>query len=491
MIYNENGIIINEEYILESYFNDYRINSIINESFKDPKTKFGKTVKAAIDWLVKKIGEACQWLANVPNRAKIIAAKDDIKEVLSVYKNLNNKDHFSDIVSVAKLKGEITKYIASNGYKNGGKYIDNFSKAVEALTKNKDLSIDDVKSILYGQYGEDNWFSVSTSEVEIDSINIDEIVDFAISVNDLYKPLKRSHNDIIKFNRRLDKDAKIDIEVIKEINHYFTQAMSSIRNLSYACITVCMDIIDHKREQSDSIYITSKNKYSDDSYVKDIKDKDINELSENDQIKLIKYDINSYYKIKNPTPKIVETALKIDPDICYSTKTPHLDKKSTQAAYFAIKYLIDKDGGSHTKIVYELSYFGHDVSDTIRMLAINTEKFDDITPEDAFMNIAPFVNGKQDLNKLSDKVINVAFDRCSDYYIKTSTNDRSLVCDLMTFYNFICKIKGLEDPNEKYLRKIFDIIQKNTYIDFNAMSAYKLVKDHHDLAKFLDMFNNS
>ena len=136
MIYNENGIIINEEYILEDYFNGSYINSIINESFKDPKTKFGKAVKAAIDWLINKVKEFGQWLVNAPNRLQILANKKKIKDTLfSVKSNSDNK-----IISV-KLKGEIVKYLGSDGYKDTNKWINTFNDACEELMSNPNNNI--------------------------------------------------------------------------------------------------------------------------------------------------------------------------------------------------------------------------------------------------------------------------------------------------------------------------------------------------------------
>ena len=117
------------------------------------------------------------------------------------------------------------------------------------------------------------------------------------------------------------------------------------------------------------------------------------------------------------------------------------------------------------------------------MLAINSESFDDITPHEVFGNIITHINEKQ---KPSEKVIECVFDKCCDYYVKTYNNDRLLAGCLISFYDFLSKTDGL---NEKYLRKIFDIIQKNTSIDFDAMSEYKLVKNIHDYQIFLDKFD--
>lgn len=209
----------------------------------------------------------------------------------------------------------------------------------------------------------------------------------------------------------------------------------------------------------------------------------INKLSEDNQIKLIKENIKYYRKIQNPTPKIVEAALKIDPEICYSDD-PHLNKESTKAAYL----ILNNISKSSSEVIYNLTYYFHEVTDDIRILAINAEKFDDTSPYEVFSNIVGYINGKQD--KPSEKVINCAFDKCCNYYIKISqNNDRALAGYLTTFYDYICKMNDLQDPNEKYLQKIFNIIQKNTSINFNAMSEYKLVKNTHDYKIFLDKFN--
>ena len=321
----------------------------------------------------------------------------------------------------------------------------------------------------------------------MNSINTDEIVDFAISVSELQKPLKQAYNDISKFNRNLDKEEKINIEVMKEINHYFTQAMTSIRNLSYACITVCMNFL--KGKIKDNIELTAKNKYVDDTFVKDIKDKDINKLSEENQIKLIKYNIKNYYDIKDPSPKIVEVALDINQSICYS-KTPHLNRESTTAAYLKIKHLIEKDNGSTTEIISKLSYYGHEVSDSIRIMAMNTEKFDFVTVEKAFENISPFVNGMHDLNKLSEKVVDATLNKCYNYFIDISTSDRTLVNSLIMFYLNIHHAHHLNDPNEKHLDKMLDIIQNKTCATFDVKSEYKHIETLKDMNNFLDKFDN-
>lgn len=259
MIYNENGIILNEEYVLEDYFNGSHINSIINESFKYPKTKFGKTVKTAIDWLINKVKEFGQWLVNAPNRLQILTNKKKIKDTLfSVKSNDDNK-----IISV-KLKGEIVKYLGSDGYKDANKWINTFNDACEELMTNPNITTDEIKAILYNKKSEDNWFvNENLKSLSSFNLNTDEIVDFSLSVSDLSRPLKQTHNNLLKFNKILEKGERINIDTINAINHYFTKAMSSIRNLSYACITVCMNAL--KGNMSDSIeqdkYIKSNKTY--------------------------------------------------------------------------------------------------------------------------------------------------------------------------------------------------------------------------------------
>ena len=240
MIYNENGMILNEDYILKEYFNNSIIDDIINESFN-----IGKGIRAAIDWLINKVKEFGQWLINIPNRMIIKKNKDKIKETLSSIKySENNK-----IVSV-KLKGEIAKYIGSNGYTNG-KWIETFTKVCKDLQSNTNITKESIENTLYKGNSEDNWFSNDKlKSINTLKLNTDEIVDFAINVSELSKPLKQAHNELIKFNKKLEKDNKINIEVLNTINHYFKQSMVSIRNLSYACITVCMNAYKGKTSES-------------------------------------------------------------------------------------------------------------------------------------------------------------------------------------------------------------------------------------------------
>lgn len=259
MIYNENGIIINEEYILEDYFNGSHINSIITESFKD--SKFAKTVSELWSKFIEKVKQGIQWLVNIPNRAQIFANKKRIKDELHNFAKSDNKN-----VGI-KFKGEVAKYIYSKGYKNG-KWIETFKNACSALENDSNKSIDDIKNILYKDGSEDGWFTVENSSSE--KINTDEIVDFALSVSSLSKPLKDAYNHLIKINK---KENKISSEMINEISHYFTKAMSSIRNLSYACITVCMNALKGKTsdsiEGSQVLKSNNKNKKSEDPLISD------------------------------------------------------------------------------------------------------------------------------------------------------------------------------------------------------------------------------
>ena len=253
MIYNENGIIINEEFILEDYFNSSHINSIINESLKD--TKFGKTVSELWGKFIEKVKHAIQWLVNIPNRAQIFANKKRIKDELHNFSKSDNK-----ILSI-KLKGEIAKYVGSKGYING-KWIETFKNACSELQNNNDTDINKIKYILYNKCIEEDWFVNEKISTISTFNNTDEIVDFALSVSDLSKPLKQIHNNLLKYNKKLiSSDGGLYIEVMNEISHYFTKAMSSIRNLSYACITVCMNVLKHNSSDSiESGEYSNKNK---------------------------------------------------------------------------------------------------------------------------------------------------------------------------------------------------------------------------------------
>ena len=301
MIYNENGMILNEYHILKEYFNNSLIDDIINESFS-----IGKTIKAAIDWLVSKVKGFIQWLTSIPNRTTIKKNKDKIKNILSsIRHNEDNK-----IVNV-KLKGDIAKYIDSNGY-NNGKWIKTFTKACNMLQSNTNITKETIVCVLYDYDGEDAWF-VNDKIKSKQTFNTDEIVDFAIDVSELSKPLKQAYNELIKFNKKLEKDNRINIEVLNSINHYFKQSMVSIKNLSYACITVCMNAYKGKVEDSaEKGKIFNVKLYADNKYEPNINELSYSELkyflsgnpSEEFQLEAIKLDPYSFTYIKNPTEKV-------------------------------------------------------------------------------------------------------------------------------------------------------------------------------------------
>lgn len=505
MIYNENGVILNEEYILEDYFNNSSINSIINESFKDPKTKFGKTVKAAIDWLVKKVGEAWQFIINIPNRAKIIANKKKIKDALyDVRKSDDNK-----LISV-KIKGEIAKYIGSDGYKNGGMWFKNFETAVKTFTnENKNLSIDQVKSILYGGSEEDNWFIneklASYSKVNLDT---DKIVDFAINVSELSKPLKSAHNELLRYNKKLDKDAKIDGEVLNAINHYFTKAMSSVRNLSYACITVCMNAL--KGNTSDSAergttFDRNKNvtgrrfnkpngdtsAAAEDDSKNNVVEKepeqktaDINDEPESKQIEMIKDDPNMIKNIDNPSDSLIKKSIDNNPEIF--KKCPPLNEELTKYCYYKLYDAYRKKGDkfSTTQICYDLRYFHHKVTDEIRIHAFNNEQR--LLPNAALKNIAPLVDGNEDISSLSKNVIDNIFNTYMDNAIKEADDDFDIVNDISKFtYKMIME---LED--DKYAEIAFNKIRSSISSDIDKNEFMDVIKNgsRKDVNNFIKKF---
>lgn len=528
MIYNENGIILNEEYVLEDYFNGSYINSIINESFKDPKTKFGKTVKAAIDWLINKVKEFGQWLVNAPNRLQILTNKKKIKDTLfSVKSNDNNK-----IISI-KLKGEIVKYIGSDGYKDANKWINTFNDACEELMTNPNITTDEIKAILYNKKSEDNWFvNENLKSLSSFNLNTDEIVDFSLSVSDLSKPLKQTHNNLLRFNKILEKGERINVETINTINHYFTQAMTSIRNLSYACITVCMNAL--KGNMSDSIeqdkYSIKDKKYTHDkeadqiiavrknpslilqikdpsekvlmtamerdpSLILQIKDQSIvesfiNKLDENDQIKLIKSNIKYFYKLKNPSNRVTKAAIDKDPYIYESAKV-HLNEEMTKYCYYTIFDTERKNNKlfSSVWIIRQLRYFDHEVSDEIMIHAVKNEE---ITSASTILElIAPFVNGKPDQSKISKKVIDEVLDIILNKFIdrKSYKTDRIIAQNLFSFAVNL----NLAFHDDKYLDKIFTILCKNTQSSVTKDELFDLLKDdatYKQIEDTLNKFNN-
>lgn len=107
---------------------------------------------------------------------------------------------------------------------------------------------------MYKNGSEEDWFT--TDNPSNGKIDTDKIVDFALSVSELSKPLKDAYNHLIKINKKLGKDNMINSEVINVISTYFTKAMSSIRNLSYSCIKVCTSVL--KKNKVDLTKIISE-----------------------------------------------------------------------------------------------------------------------------------------------------------------------------------------------------------------------------------------
>ena len=238
MIFNENGTVVNvnTEYNLLEFLNSRTpLDDLLEENICE--ASIGDTLKAVWNKLVEKIGAAIDWIKKIVNRGIIKANQKKISENLA---KCYNDD------GVAKLKGEIAKYVGSYGFANG-RWIESFDKAIDMICEPK-TSIDDVKNALYCNHADraESWFEVGGDVAIKTNIKPDDIIGYALSVSDYLKPLQQSYNKLKKMDKTLDG---IHGDIMSAVSTYFTKAMISIKNLSTASIKVCLHALKNNTKE--------------------------------------------------------------------------------------------------------------------------------------------------------------------------------------------------------------------------------------------------
>lgn len=242
MIYNENGIIINEEYNLLEYINHtYYLDDVLNESEFTDKVKQG--AKELIDKLILAAEGIVKWVKEFPSREIIKKNKDKIKSILKsclAEKNLDDT-HKTFVV----IQNDIAPYVLSKGY---GFWYQSFILAVDYL-KNLDKCDDDQKiisnilNILYSgnpSENEEEWFYTNKNKGITSKLKSEDIIDCAINISnytgmlsDLYKKLKKTFKD---------NPNKFSIKILQVMYSYYIRAIRAFRNLSTACVKICVNI---------------------------------------------------------------------------------------------------------------------------------------------------------------------------------------------------------------------------------------------------------
>ena len=212
MVFNENGIIIN---------NGYQLDVIINEGFTDIANKGLKTVHG---W-IRKIIDAVQNTIEYASRIKYD----------NIIKNIHNMsdEEFSSWINSKTL---IYPYIESEGY---GKWIENFNKALDELKRNNNTSTEEINKILYEGKDKNEWFknglkNYNASGKKPDTSKLKKIV---TNLQDFTKPLRKSYSELKILNTNINKGMKISSDVMKEMHSYCINAISAYRIMSKILIT--------------------------------------------------------------------------------------------------------------------------------------------------------------------------------------------------------------------------------------------------------------
>lgn len=302
MIYNENGMIINEEFILDNYIN-HPFN--IHENFNDAIYFVKSKVITVLQNMANSILNVIDWLTNLPNRNKIKNNKNDI------LKALNNQ---KDII----MKCKLSEYLSSDGY---GKWIANFKNACNKINMDLSISVEEVVSTLYENSNKDSWFIKNDGSISIKSIDMNNIIDIAISTKDNINKLRESYKSITEINKKLSRNEKIDIQIINELQNYYFNAIKSFRSLSVHSIKLCLkalngDISSYKFSDVENVIDEEDEIDEEKKYIEMVKNnpesiKDIDNPSEKVQMAAIKADYNIFKYIKNPTKNVMYEAVKL------------------------------------------------------------------------------------------------------------------------------------------------------------------------------------
>lgn len=279
---------------LESEINAYNMSfeilseslslDILNEeSFKEKASKAGSAVK---NFFIK-IGEiiknaflaAVDWLSKLPGRAVILPNK---KKIIDNFKELKN--HSGGMESVAEYKN--LKILASKGY---NKCCNNFDKAVKSIRTiwsnyedelDSDTAIENLGSDLienkfnlsnYKKQIHDYLFGIdennSTSRT-ISSLDIGDVIKHALNTGNDIKSLNINIKTMDGFMKAFESsDYTLDPAITKFMRTaasilqiYAISATKSIRDVSSACIKLCLDLSRglNKNEKTGSVSIKNR-----------------------------------------------------------------------------------------------------------------------------------------------------------------------------------------------------------------------------------------
>lgn len=207
MIYNENGIIIN---------NGYQLDILINEGFSDIANKGLKTVHGWIRKLIDAVQNAIEYASRIKYN-KII---DNIKRM--------DDGEFGVYIKSMMF---IYPYIESEGY---GKWIENFNNALNELKRDNTLSTEDINKILYEDKNKNEWFKNGLKNYNASGKKPDfnKMKTIVINLQDFTKPLRKSYSELKILNTNINKGMKINSDVMKEMHSYCINAISAYRNMS-------------------------------------------------------------------------------------------------------------------------------------------------------------------------------------------------------------------------------------------------------------------
>ena len=244
MVFNENGMILNEDYILLEYINHNYLDEILNESEFTDKVKQG--AKEIIDKLVLAAEGILKWVKEFPSRELIKNNEKYLKSTLSdiiLKGEVAKKTGWSYFF--VKIENEIAPYVLSKGYK---KWFNNFIAAADYIKNtdeenNSDI-LNNVVNILYDNKPSENeneWFYANKTKGFTLSLTPKEIIDSAIDISTYTYILNKSYKkikDTFKYN-----PYKYNVNLLRIVYSYYINAIKAFRKYSSACVKVCINII--------------------------------------------------------------------------------------------------------------------------------------------------------------------------------------------------------------------------------------------------------
>ena len=350
MIYNENGIIINDytsnESVLEYINNYHKIDELLQEAItmKDVKMTVVRVGRAILD----KILGIIDWIQRLPFLKKIHIIKKNRVKINKIINEMMKK--VSDNEYTMSLKDDIMKYMNAN-FKES---IFDLSRCFSKLMENTQMTKEEIEKELYTktemsyiykdtETAKSNYFNNNDNIVKITFGSADiygeDITNFALNINTNIKDLRSLYSNAKAFNTRLTKGNKISTENINIIHSFVVKSIQSFKKLSTACIYFCIKALNLYEKHNGDI-----NKISEEigiSY----------DLSDDQQIELVKN--YEYGKIKNPSDKAKLEYIKKNPRDIY-----YMDDQSEDLVIKAIEFEnyhfdITKIKNPTEKILYE------------------------------------------------------------------------------------------------------------------------------------------